>query len=74
MALKLRARSGMEIKFSAVRANVGACSLQINALGAKFLKAFNDQDPPNDYIEAGSIVVCIYDGTNFQMIQPDANP
>lgn len=66
--------TGMNIYFMAGVANVGACTVQFNALAAKSLKILHDQDPPNDYIEVGSIVHCIYDGTNFQMLQPDANP
>jgi hypothetical protein len=68
---------GMEIKFQAGVANTGACTLQINALGAKGLKSLHDQDPADNYIEVGSWVVCIYDtvGTDFwQIVSPDANP
>jgi len=67
-------QTGLIIYFKANTANTGACTININSLGAKSLKAFNDQDPPDNYIEAGSIVHAIYDGTNFQMLQPDANP
>ncbi|MDD2869670.1 hypothetical protein [Neomegalonema sp.] len=68
---------GLEIKFKAGVANTGACTLQINALGAKGLKSLHDQDPQDNYIEVGSWVVCIYDtvGTDyFQIVSPDANP
>jgi hypothetical protein len=64
---------GMMVIFDANTANVGACTLNVNSLGAKALKALHDQDPPNDYIEAHSMVMCVYDGTNFQIINPDAN-
>lgn len=66
--------AGMEIKFKAVTANTGACTVNVNGLGAKNLLTLNDVTPPDNYIEAGSIVVAVYDGTSFQMIQPDANP
>lgn len=66
--------AGMIVYFDALHANVGACTLNVNSLGAKSLKSLNNQDPANDYIEARSIVHCIYDGTNFQILSPDANP
>lgn len=66
--------AGMEITFKAGVANTGACTINVNALGAKSLKSLHDQDPADNYIEVGSIVKLIYDGTNFQIISPDANP
>ena len=66
--------TGMMVTFTANTANTGACTLNVNALGAKSLKAFHDQDPPDNYIEAGSAVLALYDGTNFQLLSPDANP
>lgn len=66
--------AGMVVYFKAVTANTGACTLNINGLGAKSLKSLNNQDPADNYIEAGSMVEAIYDGTNFQLLQPDANP
>lgn len=65
---------GMLIVFKAKTANTGACTVNVNSLGAKSLKMLHDQDPANNYIEAESIVMAIYDGTNFQLISPDANP
>ena len=46
----------------------------IFSLAAISLKSLHDQDPADSYIEAGSIVTLIYDGTNFQIQSPDANP
>ena len=66
--------TGMVISFTATTANTGACTINVNGLGAKSLKMLHDQDPADNYIEAGSAVVAIYDGTNFQLISPDANP
>jgi len=65
--------NGMTIRFTANTANTGACTVNVNALGAKSLKVLHDRDPGNGYIESGSVVVAEYDGTNFQMIQPDAS-
>lgn len=63
---------GMYIAFKAGTANTGACSINVNALGAKALKRGVSTDPGDNYIKVGSIVQAIYDGTNFQMIQPAA--
>ena len=66
--------TGMVIYFKAVTANTGACTINVNNLGAKSLKSLNNQDPADNYIEAGSIVQLCYDGTNFQILSPDNNP
>jgi len=66
--------TGQYIVFSAAAANTGGCTLQINGLAAKALKSLHDQDPADNYIEAASMVMCVYDGTNFQIVSPDANP
>lgn len=65
--------TGMIITFKANTANTTACSVNVNSLGAKSLKMRHDQDPISNFIEAGSMVVAVYDGTNFQMIQAAAN-
>ena len=59
--------TGMVIHFKANTANTGACSLNVNNLGAKSIKKMHDQDPGDGQIEAGQIVTVVYDGTNFQM-------
>jgi len=64
--------TGMPITFTANTANTGACTVNANSLGAKSLKLGVSTDPGNDYIKAGSIVHAVYDGTNFQMLQPAA--
>jgi hypothetical protein len=64
--------TGMIVTFTANTANTGACTLNVNALGAKSLKVNHDQDPPDNYIESGSVVVAVYDGTNFQVVQGSA--
>lgn len=60
---------GMEIVFKAVTANTGACSVNVNGLGAKSLVRPVAVTPSNNDILAGSIVTAVYDGTNFQMTQ-----
>jgi hypothetical protein len=65
--------AGMVITFKANTANTLGCTVNVNNLGAIALKMKHDQDPGNNYIEVGSIVMAVYDGTNFQMMQPAAN-
>ena len=65
--------TGMVIVFKANTANTGACYININGLGAKTLKILHDQDPGNSYIEAGSVIIAVYDGTYFQIQTPAAN-
>lgn len=59
--------AGMVLHFMANTANTGACTLNVNSLGAKTIKKQNDQDTETGDIEAGQIVTVVYDGTNFQM-------
>lgn len=64
--------TGMVVNFKANTANTGACTLNLNTLGAKSLKVFG-ADPTDSYITASSIVQVIYDGTNFQILSVAAN-
>jgi hypothetical protein len=67
--------TGMPIYFKANTVNTGACSINVNTLGAKALKINGGADDPADgWIKANEIVHCVYDGTNFQVINPDATP
>ena len=61
---------GMFIQFKAVADNTGACTVNVNGLGAKALKQGVSTDPGASYFKANGIVSAMYDGTNFQMIQP----
>lgn len=63
---------GMQITFIANTANTGACAINVNGLGAKSLKMKTNQDPTDNYIVSDTAVLAVYDGTNFQMIQPAA--
>lgn len=60
--------AGQKFIFKANTANTGACTLNVNALGAKTIKKNADEDLEDGDIKAGAIVVVIYDGTNFQMM------
>jgi len=64
--------AGQIFKFKAGAANTGAATLNVNAIGAKTIKKFNDQDLEANDIENGQIVSVIYDGTNLQLLSPVA--
>lgn len=66
--------TGMVIHFLANTKNTGACTLNVNSLGATAIKKNVDQDLENDDIQASQIVTVAYDGTNFQMLSfPSTN-
>lgn len=65
--------TGMVFHFKAGTANTGACTLNVNSLGAKTIKKNHDQDLDSNDIEAGQMVSVIYDGTNFEMTSQLAN-
>lgn len=64
--------AGMEVAFKPDTANTGACTLNVNGLGAKAIKVNVSDDPQDNTIKANSLVVVRYDGTNFQLISTDA--
>lgn len=61
--------AGMIVSFKANTLNTGACTLNVNSLGAIAIKKFGTtNDTATGDILAGQIVTVIYDGTNFQMV------
>ena len=54
--------------------NTGACTLTINALTPQAIKTQNGSDPAAGYIDANSVFGVVYDGTNFVLTTPNANP
>lgn len=66
--------AGLFVLLNPVTDNTGACTLNINGLGAKALKTVLGQDPGNNHIDAAQIVPLCYDGTNFIIMTPDSNP
>lgn len=50
--------------------NTGACTLAVNGMAAKSIKLLNGADPANSDILHDGIAVLVYDGTNFQLINP----
>jgi len=60
--------AGMEISFKPTTANTGACTLNVNGLGAKTIKKSVSTDLDTGDILAGQMVTVKYDGTNFQLV------
>ncbi len=61
--------------FKADVANVGdatGATLAVNGLSAIPLKTSKSLIPPTNYIVAGSLVTCQYDGTNMQILSPQS--
>lgn len=59
--------------FKAGTINTGAATLNVNALGAKPLKAYG-LDPRNGHIAANSHVLVSYDGTNMNILSASSLP
>lgn len=53
-------------------ANTGAATLNVDTLGAVSIKKHHDQALISGDIEIGQILVLLYDGTNFQLLNPAA--
>jgi len=66
--------AGLVIWLNPANDNTGACTLNINSLGAKSLKTVLGADPADSHIDASQIVPLCYDGTNFVIMTPDSNP
>lgn len=62
--------AGQIVRFLANTINTGACSLNVNGLGAITIKKSFNVDLNDGDIKAGQIVEVIYDGTNFQLLSP----
>lgn len=65
--------AGNVFRFKANTANTGACTLNVNSLGAKTLKKVKDgalADLDTGDIIAGQIVEVVYDGTHLQVMSP----
>lgn len=65
--------AGMFVLFKANTENTGACTLNVNALGAKAIKKNGSVDLGTKDILAGQIVGVVYDGTNFQLINGEGS-
>jgi len=66
--------TGLTLSFRATTPNTtGAFDLVYDGT-TDAVKMLNNQAPAADYIESGSMVEVKFDGTNWQLISPDANP
>lgn len=65
--------NGQIFAFKANTINTGACTLNVNSLGAKTIKKQYNVDLADGDIKANQLVSVIYDGTNFQMLSPVSN-
>lgn len=64
--------TGQVFRFKAGTANTGACTLNVDSLGAKTIKTKYNADTVTGDILANQIVEVVYDGTNFQMQSPSS--
>lgn len=64
--------AGVRVQFIASEANVGACTVNINSLGATSIKLLDGGDPYDNAILANALVDLFYDGTNFQLLNPSS--
>lgn len=60
--------AGMYIAFKANTANTGACTLNVNSVGAVAIKKNGNEDLNDNDIKSGQIVQVVYDGTNWQLM------
>ena len=61
--------TGLMVTFTANTANTGAATLEITSVGdLDAILKLHDQALITGDIEAGQILVCVFDGTNWQMI------
>jgi len=65
--------AGQTFKFKAGTANTGACSLNVNGLGAITIKKDVNVDLSTGDILANQVVVVCYDGTYMQFISKSGN-
>jgi len=66
--------AGQKFWFIAANSNTGASTLDVNALGAKAINKEGGTALVSGDIVLGQGVVCIYDGTDFEMVSPVGVP
>lgn len=62
--------SGLEIYFTPANPNTGASTIDVNTIGAQSIKLQDGSDPAAGDLAAGAIAHLKYDGTNFQLMNP----
>lgn len=64
--------TGMHVFIRFTNANTGAATLNLNGLGAKSIKNGDGSALSYAEIQPNQIAVLVYDGTNFQLINPSS--
>jgi hypothetical protein len=64
----LAALTGRVLLFKSNAANTGACTLNVNSLGATAIKKLDGTDPSGGDIPNAKLIAVAYDGTNFQLL------
>lgn len=62
--------AGMQVIMKAANANTGPSTINVNGLGVQNIKLASAADPAANDILANGVYILIYDGTNFQLINP----
>jgi hypothetical protein len=62
--------AGFMIAWVPTADNTGACTVNVNGLGAKDIKTQTGADPAAGDVEADGVALAIYDGTNFVLLTP----
>jgi len=65
--------AGMQVSFKANTANTGACTLNVNSLGAKDIVKGASSALETGDILSGQTVIVVYDGTNFSLSNKEPN-
>jgi len=64
--------TGMSANVKFNTANTGACTINMNGVGAKSIKLTNGNDPADGDIPAGGVGNLLYDGTNMVLLSTPA--
>lgn len=60
--------AGLRLTFIAHQANTGSCTINLNSIGVVAIKRANGNNLSSGDIPLGSVVMAVYDGTNFQIV------
>lgn len=63
--------TGMMIQLKPGTRNTGACTVNVNGLGAKDIK-IGGADPTDTDLDTDRVYILMYDGTNFEVLNPKA--
>lgn len=62
--------TGMVVRFRPNANNTGACTVDVNGLGAKSIFLLNGDNPGRNDLNTFGIAEVVYDGTDFALINP----